>query len=133
MLNTLLLLTVSAAVAQAAPVSGGDNANTPLRLAIQLTLAALPCILVWCYVQQPDRALWNFAFVAMPVAAVVLARCAPGLGWALVAAHAMVTLRFGAQFNFVPPAKYSLIVAMVLAVIAVWQLATSPQRRLSPA
>ena len=99
----------------------------------QLTLAALPCILVWCYVQQPDRALWNFAFVAMPAAAVVLARCAPALGWALVAAHALVNLRFGAQFNFVPSAKYSLIVAMALALIAVWQLAAAQQRRLSAA
>lgn len=99
----------------------------------QLTLATLPCIAVWCYVQQPDRALWNFAFAAMPAAATVLARIGPILGWGLVAAHAMVNLRFGAQLTFVPPAKYSLIVATVLALVAVWQSTTTVQRRLSPA
>jgi len=103
------------------------------RALTQLTLASLPCILVWCYVQQPDRALWNFAFAAMPAAAVVLARCGPMLGWMLVAAHALVNLRFGAQFSFVPPAKYSLTVALALACAAVWQLASRGPRRLSPA
>jgi hypothetical protein len=103
----------------------------PRQLA-QLTFAALPCILVWCYVQQPDRALWNFAFVAMPAAAVVLARSAPVVGWGVVAAHGILNLRFGAQLDFVPSAKYSLIVAMALALVAVWQSATMEQGRLSP-
>lgn len=99
----------------------------------QLTLAALPCILLWCYVQQPDRALWNFAFVAMPASAVVLARIRPLLGWSLVATHALLNLRFGAQLTFVPPAKFALVLGGVLVMIAVWQAATMPQRPLSPA
>lgn len=41
MLKVLLVLMTSTAVAQAAPAAVSDNANTPLRLAIQLTLAAL--------------------------------------------------------------------------------------------
>lgn len=98
----------------------------------QLTWATLPCILLWCYVQQPDRALWNFVFAVMPAAAVVLARVGSTLGWSLVAVHALVNLRFGAQLAFVPPAKYSLILGGVLALVAVWQVATMEQRRLSP-
>ncbi len=89
----------------------------------QLTLAALPCILLWCYLQQPDRALWNFAFVMMPAAAVVLANCAPPLGWGLVAAHAILNLRFGAQLEFLPQARFALTLAVGLALIAVAQLA----------
>jgi hypothetical protein len=101
------------------------------RPLVQLTLAAVPCILIWCYVQQPDRALWNFAFVGMPAAAVVLARTTPIVGWSVVAAHGLLNLRFGAQLAFVPSARYSLIAALGLSVAAVWQSATMPPRRLS--
>ncbi|MGH9384940.1 MAG: hypothetical protein ACRD2N_11700 [Vicinamibacterales bacterium] len=35
----------------------------------QLTVSAVPAVLFFCYVQQPDRALWNFSFVVMPACA----------------------------------------------------------------
>jgi hypothetical protein len=103
------------------------------RQLTQLTLAAMPCLALWCYVQQPDRALWNFAFVVMPAAAVVLSRIGPTLGWSLVAVHAMVNLRFGAQLAFVPPAKYALVAGIALSLVAVWQVASMEKHRLAPA
>lgn len=36
----------------------------------QLAMASLPAALVFAYVQQPDRAIWNFQFVLLPLAAV---------------------------------------------------------------
>jgi hypothetical protein len=101
------------------------------RVLLQLTLAALPCILVWCYVQQPDRAIWNFAFVVMPAAAVILADTTPIVGWGLVAAHAMINLRFGAQLTFVPPARFALTLALALGVVAVSQAALKHRHRLA--
>jgi hypothetical protein len=100
------------------------------RALSQVTLATLPCILVWCYVQQPDRAVWNFAFAAMPAAAVILADAAPIAGWGLVAAHGMVNLRFGAQLEIVPRARFGLTLAVGLAVLAVSQAALKPRQRL---
>ena len=101
------------------------------RVLTQLTLSALPCILVWCYVQQPDRAIWNFGFVVMPAAAVILANTAPMVGWGLVAAHAMINLRFGAQLTFVPPARFALALAVGLAVLAVSQVGLRHRHRLA--
>jgi hypothetical protein len=101
------------------------------RTFTQLTLAALPCILVWCYVQQPDRALWNFTFIMMPAAAVILASCTPLVGWGLVAVHALVNLRFGAQLPMAPPARFTFTLAAVLAIIAVWQAGRIDRRRLT--
>jgi hypothetical protein len=98
------------------------------RELVQLTLAAAPCILALCYVQQPDRALWNFAFVVMPAAAMVLSCSSALLGWGLVAAHAMANLRYGAQLTFVPPAKYSLLVGSALALVAVVRATSSAER-----
>lgn len=42
------------------------------RLLRRLALASLPAALVFAYVQQPDRAIWNFQFVLLPLAAAVL-------------------------------------------------------------
>ncbi len=100
------------------------------RPLVQLTLAAVPCILIWCYVQQPDRALWNFAFVSMPAAAVVLARATPTVGWGVVAAHAMVNLRVGAQLEFLPPARFALALAAGLSLVAVAQATLRQRHRL---
>ena len=47
----------------------------------QLTFASVPALLVFNALQQPDRALWNFAFLVMPAVAIVLDRAPhePGL------------------------------------------------------
>ncbi len=97
----------------------------------QLTLGAVPAILVLCYVQQPDRALWNFAFVVMPAAAVVLQRLSAPLGWIFVFTQALANLRFGAQLSMAPPARFAFTLAAVLAIIAVWQAGRIDRRRLA--
>lgn len=75
-----------------APV-GFFLAPRPLRI---LTLTALPVALMFGYVQQPDRALWNFHFLVLPLAAIVLDR-APVLGSSTLAAFTLGNLRVGAQ------------------------------------
>ncbi|MGQ0732043.1 MAG: hypothetical protein ACT4QD_00130 [Acidobacteriota bacterium] len=82
--------------------------------------AATPIVLVFCAAQQPDRALWNFAFLIMPAVAVVLERTPARLGWLLVVAQGLANLRSGAQLTFVPPTRITLPVAGALAVASVW-------------
>ena len=94
----------------------------------RLSLAAALPFLMFNYVQQPDRAIWNFAFVAMPAAAVVLGRVPPLLGWGVVGVQALVGLRIGAQLPFVPPVRVTLVAAMALAVVAVWRARLAPAR-----
>ena len=53
----------------------------------QLTFASVPALLIFNALQQPDRALWNFAFLLMPAVAIVLDRVPPVLGWLFVAAQ----------------------------------------------
>lgn len=87
----------------------------------RLTVAALPALLLWNYVQQPDRALWNFAFVIMPAVAVVLERVPAWAGWTLIGVQALVNLRIGAQLEWVPPVRVTLPLVMVMAsVLLVW-------------
>jgi hypothetical protein len=91
----------------------------------QLTFASLPALLVFNALQQPDRALWNFAFLVMPSAAIVLDRAPASLGWALVGAQGLLNLRFGAQLPSVPPARLSLAVAALVAAAIVWRARTA--------
>ena len=94
----------------------------------QITWAALLPLAAFNYVQQPDRALWNFAFIAMPAAALVLDRVGPALGWCLVAAELVVGLRLGAQLQQVPPLRLTLVVTFALAAAIAWQaLKRSPE------
>lgn len=87
----------------------------------QLTFAALPPMLVFTALQQPERALWNFAIVVMPAVAVVLERVPPVLGWALVVGQALLNLRFGAQLPFMPSARILLGMAAAIAAVAIWR------------
>lgn len=50
-------------------VAGFRRSPRELKL---LALASAPAALVFAYVQQPDRAIWNFQFVLLPLAAVTL-------------------------------------------------------------
>jgi hypothetical protein len=90
--------------------------NRELR---QLAFAAAPVILVFCAVQQPERALWNFAFLFMPAAAVILGKVPSVLGWATVAAAAAVSLRVGAQLPVVPSARVTLALSLLLTCVAI--------------
>jgi hypothetical protein len=92
----------------------------PLTLR-RLTIVAAPIAIVFCYVQQPDRALWNFHFLVAPLAALALER-APGAVAALtVATFAFANLRVGAQLTMVPAARFAMALSVVFALTAVVQ------------
>jgi hypothetical protein len=85
----------------------------------RLTIVAAPIALVLCYVQQPDRALWNFHFLAAPLGALALERAPLVLAGLTVAAFAVANLRVGAQLTAVPPARFALALSVVFALAAV--------------
>jgi hypothetical protein len=87
----------------------------------RLTIVAAPVALVLCYVQQPDRALWNFHFLVTPLAAVALDGASVAIAALTVGAFAVANLRVGAQLMFVPAARFALALSVVFAVIAVAQ------------
>lgn len=89
----------------------------PRRLQL-LALASLPIAALFGYVQQPDRALWNFHFLVLPMAALVLDR-APVLGSLTLAAFAVGNLRVGAQLPIASVGKLAIGASMVLGVAAV--------------
>jgi len=82
----------------------------------RLTVVAAPIALVFCYVQQPDRALWNFHFLVTPLGALALERAPSALAGLTVAAFAFANLRVGAQLAFVPAARFALAASMILAI-----------------
>jgi len=85
----------------------------------QLVVAALPIALFFSYVQQPDRALWNFHFLTSPLAALVLEPMSNAFVAVFLAVYAFADLKVGAQMSFVPQARYAFAIDLVLAVIAV--------------
>jgi hypothetical protein len=91
----------------------------------QLTFASVPALLVFNALQQPDRALWNFAFLVMPAVAIVLDRAPAVLGWLLVAAQAVLNMRFGAQLSQLPPARISMAAAAIVAAAILWRARTA--------
>jgi hypothetical protein len=100
-------------------------ARAPIR---HLTFAALPPMLVFLALQQPERALWNFAVILMPAVAVVLDRVPPVIGWAAVGAQVLLNLRFGAQLTFMPSARILFAVSIVIAAVTVWSARAPVQR-----
>ena len=92
----------------------------------QLTFASLPAVLIFNALQQPDRALWNFAFLVMPAATVVMDRAAASLTWALVAAQVGLSVRVGAQLPLAPPARFTFVIAVLVAGIVVWRARRTP-------
>jgi hypothetical protein len=102
-------------------------APRPLR---RQTLAAAPAALVFAYVQQPDRALWNFHYLVVPLAAIVL-DLAPGvLAWMTVVAFALANVRVGAQLPM-PAARFALGCSVLLAIAGI-AFAVRAGRRTSP-
>ena len=81
-------------------------------------LASIPVALVFGYVQQPDRALWNFHFVVTPLSAIVLARLPQAAAWTVIGLFAFANLRVGAQLMFVPAARVALALSVLVAVAA---------------
>ena len=93
----------------------------------RFAFAAVPVALLFAYVQQPDRALWNFHFILTPLAALVLVRVPAPMAWSCIAAFALANLRLGAQLPHFPPARVSLAISAMLAFAGLYFL-----RRSSP-
>jgi hypothetical protein len=88
-------------------------APRPLR---RLMLAAAPVAVVFCYVQQPDRALWNFHFLVAPLAALALDSAPLWAAALTVVLFATANLRVGAQLPFVPAARFALGLSAACAI-----------------
>jgi hypothetical protein len=84
-----------------------------------LALAAIPATVALSYVQQPDRALWNFHFIVVPLAALILQALPDRWCAAFIAAFALANLRIGAQLKFLPPAGFGLAASAVIAAAAI--------------
>ena len=97
--------------------AGLMRARPTLRL---LALAALPAVAAFVYVQQPDRALWNFAFVVIPIAMLALEELPDRLAWPFVIAYAAANLRLAeVQPQALIAFRFAMLtVGMVLAAIA---------------
>ncbi|MBY0493456.1 MAG: hypothetical protein K2Y23_04525 [Cyanobacteria bacterium] len=80
-----------------------------------LALTSIPVAMIFGYVQQPDRALWNFHFVVTPLSALVLARLPQAAAWAAIGMFAFANLRVGAQLTFVPAARVALALSVLIA------------------
>jgi hypothetical protein len=82
----------------------------------RLALAALPIAAVFAYVEQPDRALWNFHYLVVPLAALVLERAPAALSWGTVITFAAGNLRVGAQLPIAPFGRIALVCSVMLAI-----------------
>jgi hypothetical protein len=92
-----------------------------------LAMVSLPFAAIFGYLQQPDRALWNFHFLVVPLAALVLDRAPARLAWATVGVFGVGNLRVGAQFPIPTLGRLALggSVALALVVSAVALRASS--------
>jgi hypothetical protein len=96
----------------------------------RLALVSLPVAAVFGYVQQPDRALWNFHFLVTPLAALALSRAPLVLITIVVGLFALGNLRVGAQLEFVPAARFALAASVAVATAAVfvtWRRSRFPE------
>jgi len=101
------------------------------RVLKQLSLAAVPFAAFLAYVEQPDRALSNFHFLACPLGAIALDDAPAAARWSFVALYALAAMRAGAQLNGIPPARFSLAASSALAAAAiVVHLRAAPTRAL---
>jgi hypothetical protein len=89
------------------------RASRELRL---LAVAAIPAAVALAYVQQPDRALWNFHFLVIPIAVLALEKLPAWNVWLFIALFALANLRVGAQLNVAPPAIVPLALSTLLAL-----------------
>jgi hypothetical protein len=84
-----------------------------------LAVAALPALAAFFYVQQPERALWSFHFIIVPLAAVALQTLTPRMMALFVASFAVVNLRYGAQLQIRGAARGALLLSLAIAAFAV--------------
>jgi hypothetical protein len=97
--------------------AGWRRAGDMLRL---LAVCSLPAVAAFVYVQQPDRALWNFHFVVIPIAMLALEELPDALCWTFVVSFAIANVRLGDE----QPAALTWIrgvalsVSIVVAIVA---------------
>jgi hypothetical protein len=84
----------------------------------RLALASLPIAALFAYVQQPDRALWNFHYLATPFAALTLEQTSARIAWTTVALFAIGNLRVGAQLPIAPFSHVAIAASLVLALVS---------------
>lgn len=82
-------------------------------------LASLPAAAAFLYVEQPERALWNFHFIVIPLAVLALEGLANWTIALFVAASGVVGLRFGAQLEIRSAARLALLIALATGLVAV--------------
>jgi hypothetical protein len=92
-------------------------ASRQLRL---LVVVSLPVAALFAYVQQPDRALWNFHFLATPLAATVLDGAPAMLAGATLATFVVGNLRVGAQLPLAFVGRAALGASVMMAVASAW-------------
>jgi hypothetical protein len=85
-----------------------------------LVIVSLPVAALFGYVQQPDRALWNFHFLVTPLAATVLAGAPASLAGATLAAFVVANLRVGAQLPIASVGRAALMTSVVFAAASAW-------------
>lgn len=100
-LHVLPLVALAAAACRRAP-----------RQLQQLAIASAPAWLALVYVQQPDRAIFNFQSVLAPLAALRLETAAPAFTWVFIIGYAVSNIR-------VVPDIARVLSPMALAVCAI--------------
>jgi hypothetical protein len=103
------------------------------RMSLHLMLASLPAVAAFMYVQQPERALWNFHFIVIPIAVRVLQELPEWAMRLFAAAFGVANLRFAAQLPLRTTAKAALAVSVAIAcgAVVVWWSRGS-ERQLTP-
>lgn len=96
--------------------AGFALAPAPVR---RLALASVPIAVVFAYVQQPDRALWNFHYLVTPLAALVLERVPAALAWTAIVLFAVGNLRVGAQLPISTISHVAIAASLLLSLVSV--------------
>jgi len=86
-----------------------------------LAIAAVPALAAFVYVEQPERALWNFHFIVLPLAAMILQQLSGPALTVFVASFGVANLRWGAQLPIRNAARGAFLVSLIIAAIAVIQ------------
>jgi hypothetical protein len=95
--------------------AGWRRAPQALR---HLAIGAIPAAMAFMYVATPERALWNFFFLAIPLGAIVIAELPVSAGVLFVALFALANFRIGGQVPHVPASRYALAISVLIAVAA---------------
>jgi hypothetical protein len=103
-------------------VPGLARSDQSLKL---FALACVPAAAAFVYVQQPDRALWNFHFIVIPLSVSLLTALPDWACWTFVVSFAAANLRLGTPQ---PPALATIRIAMLAISIAIAVSALLPPR-----